>query len=99
MEKSRIDYKQAYIYELWSNIDGVERKYSILKSYNTIIAIFNHDKTNEIYKNSKYYSVTTSRHYNCFLNNLGYSPEITIEMEPEKIDRMFYDLQNTEVEE
>lgn len=96
MEKDRIDYKQAYIYTIYSNIDGVTRKYKILKSYSTIIAIFNTDKTNEIYKNERYYSQTTSRHYNRFLDIIGYSPTIINLMTEDNISQMFTDLQYTE---
>lgn len=96
MEEKRIDYKQAKIYTIYSNIDGVTRKYKILKSYATIIAIFNTDKTNEIYKNENYYSMTTSRHYNRFLDIIGYHPTIINQMTEQAIADMFYDLQKTE---
>ncbi len=74
MNKERIDYKQAYYYTLFSNINGNRNKYYVLQSYSTIIAIYN-STTNEFYKNKNYYSMTTSCHYSCFLDIIGILPK------------------------
>lgn len=97
MNKKRIDYKQAYYYTLFSNISGSRNKYYILQSYSTIIAIYN-STTNEFYKNKNYYSVSTSRHYSCFLDIIGFLPDTIIEMTENGIEQFFTDLKITEVE-
>lgn len=47
-----------------------ENNVSKLKSYDTIVAVYNHE-TNEMRVNG-WYSMTTARHINAFLNYYGF---------------------------
>lgn len=57
-----------------------ENDISSLTSYNTIVATYNHT-TNKMVVNG-WYSMTTARHINAFLDHFGLPTQSKIEMNP-----------------